>query len=93
MLKPISARHELMARCCQSSPLAESVQKALSTPSGDGKIRVESQPTEEANCHTITLPTGKSQGYADQEFLRKRRHTVFLYSLAFCLVTGINAEL
>ena len=62
MAKPSKARQELIARCCHSSPLAESVQKAFSTPSGEGRIRVESQPTDDANCQISTVPTGKNQG-------------------------------
>jgi hypothetical protein len=62
MAKPTSARHELMARCCHSSPLAERVQNAFNTPSGEGSTRVDSQPTDEASCQTMTVPTGSSQG-------------------------------
>ncbi|VCW17483.1 hypothetical protein BANRA_00019 [Klebsiella pneumoniae] len=60
MAKPTSARHELMARCCHSSPLAERVQNAFN-PSGEGSV--DSQPTDEASCQTMTVP-GSSGGEA-----------------------------
>ncbi len=31
-------------------------------PSGEGSTRVDSQPTDEASCQTMTVPTGSSQG-------------------------------
>ena len=55
---------ELMARCCHSSPLALSDQNASTTPSGEGKMRLDSQPVEDASCQTRTMPTGRNHGAA-----------------------------
>ncbi|GHK52782.1 hypothetical protein KPZU09_25180 [Klebsiella pneumoniae] len=33
-------------------------------PSGEGSTRVDSQPTDEASCQTMTVPTGSSRGEA-----------------------------
>src|SRR5690606_28503495 len=62
IVKPITARQELIARCCHSSPLELSAQKASITPSGEGRIRLDNQPTDEASCQIATMLTGSTQG-------------------------------
>ena len=64
MENPIAARQELIARCCHSSPLTLSDQNASTTPSGEGRMRLDSQPVDDASCQSATMPTGKNHGAA-----------------------------
>ena len=72
---PVKARPALTRTWVQSSPDTVRAQAALTTSSGAGSTRVESQPCDEAICHSTMRPMGTAQGKRRCAALARKRTT------------------